>query len=33
MSSDNKRLSNFDTRKIALVNLKLNKKVEPQKSK
>ena len=26
MSSDTKRLSNFDTRKIALVNLKLNKK-------
>jgi len=26
MSSDNKRLSNFDTRKIATVNLKLNKK-------
>ena len=30
MSSDNKRLSNFDTRKIATVNLKLNKK-EPNK--
>ena len=28
MSSDNKRLSNFDTRKIATVNLKLNKKAE-----
>jgi carboxypeptidase family protein len=26
MTSDNKRLSNFDTRKIATVNLKLNKK-------
>jgi hypothetical protein len=26
MSSDNKRLSNFDSRKIATVNLKLNKK-------
>src|SRR5438552_16217971 len=26
MSSDNRRLSNFDTRKIATVNLKLNKK-------
>ena len=25
MTSDNKRLSNFDTRKIATVNLKLNK--------
>ena len=33
MSSDNKRLSNFDTRKIALLNLKLNKKVEQPKSK
>ncbi len=33
MSSDNKRLSNFDTRKIALVNLKLNKKSETDKSK
>jgi hypothetical protein len=32
MSSDNKRLSNFDSRKIALVNLKLNKKAD-QKSK
>lgn len=31
MSSDNKRLSNFDTRKIATVNLKLNKKAEPSK--
>jgi hypothetical protein len=28
MTSDNKRLSNFDTRKIATVNLKLNKKTE-----
>ena len=28
MSSDNRRLSNFDTRKIATVNLKLNKKSE-----
>ena len=28
MSSDDKRLSNFDTRKIATVNLKLNKKAE-----
>ena len=26
MSSDTKRLSNFDTRKIATVNLKINKK-------
>ena len=33
MSSDNKRLSNFDSRKIALVNLKLNKKSETDKSK
>ena len=33
MSSDNKRLSNFDTRKTALVNLKLNKKSETDKSK
>jgi hypothetical protein len=33
MSSDNKRLSNFDTRKIATVNLKLNKKSETDKSK
>src|ERR1700681_610059 len=33
MSSDNKRLSNFDTRKIAIVNLKLNKKSETDKSK
>ena len=33
MSSDNKRLSNFDTRKIALVNLKLNKKSDTVKSK
>jgi hypothetical protein len=33
MSSDNKRLSNFDARKIALVNLKLNKKSEANKSK
>ena len=33
MSSDNKRLSNFDTRKIATVNLKLNKKTETDKSK
>ena len=33
MSSDNKRLSNFDSRKIATVNMKLNKKVEPEKSK
>jgi len=33
MSSDNKRLSNFDNRKIALLNLKLNKKVEQPKSK
>ena len=33
MSTDNKRLSNFDTRKIALVNLKLNKKSETDKSK
>jgi hypothetical protein len=33
MSSDNKRLSNFDTRKIALVNLKLNKKSDTNKSK
>jgi len=28
MSSDNKRLSNFDNRKIATVNLKLNKKAD-----
>ena len=33
MSSDDKRLSNFDTRKIATVNLKLNKKAETTKSK
>ena len=33
MSSDNRRLSNFDTRKIATVNLKLNKKSETNKSK
>jgi hypothetical protein len=33
MTSDNKRLSNFDTRKTANVNLKLNKKAEPEKSK
>lgn len=33
MSSDNKRLSNFDTRKIAIVNLKLNKKSDQDKSK
>ena len=33
MSSDDKRLSNFDTRKIATVNLKLNKKTETDKSK
>jgi hypothetical protein len=33
MSSDNKRLSYFDTRKIAIVNLKLNKKTETDKSK
>lgn len=33
MSSDNKRLSNFDTRKIATVNLKLNKKSDQDKSK
>lgn len=33
MSSDTKRLSNFDTRKIATVNLKLNKKSETDKSK
>jgi hypothetical protein len=33
MSSDNKHLSNFDTRKIAIVNLKLNKKSETNKSK
>ena len=32
MSSDNKRLSYFDTRKIATVNLKLNKKTETDKS-
>jgi hypothetical protein len=31
MSSDNRRLSNFDTRKIATVNLKLNKKSEATK--
>ena len=28
MTSDNKRLSSFDSRKIATVNLKLNKKVD-----
>jgi hypothetical protein len=28
MSSDTKRLSNFDTRKTATINLKLNKKAE-----
>jgi hypothetical protein len=33
MTSDNKRLSNFDTRKIATVNLKLNKKADQEKSK
>ena len=33
MSSDNRRLSNFDTRKIATVILKLNKKSETDKSK
>jgi len=33
ISSDNKRLSSFDTRKIALVNLRLNKKSETVKSK
>ena len=33
MASDNKRLSNFESRKIATVNLKLNKKVEPEKAK
>ncbi len=33
MTSDNKRLSNFDTRKIAIVNLKLNKKADQEKSK
>lgn len=33
MSSDNKRLSNFDTRKIATVNLRLNKKSDTEKSK
>jgi len=33
MTSDNKRLSNFDSRKIAMVNLKLNKKSETDKSK
>ena len=33
MSSDSRRLSNFDTRKIATVNLKLNKKSETDKSK
>ena len=33
MSTDNRRLSNFDTRKIATVNLKLNKKSETDKSK
>jgi hypothetical protein len=33
MSSDNRRLSNFDTRKIATVILKLNKKSETNKSK
>ena len=31
MTSDSRRLSNFDTRKIALVNLKLNKKPAPTK--
>ena len=33
MSSDNKRLSNFDTRKIATVNLRLNRKSETEKAK
>jgi hypothetical protein len=33
MSSDSRRLSNFDARKIAMVNLKLNKKSDTQKSK
>jgi len=33
MSSDDKRLSSFDSRKIATVNLKLNKKAETAKSK
>ena len=33
MSSDSRRLSNYDTRKIATVNLKLNKKSETDKSK
>jgi len=33
MSSDTRRLSNFDARKIAMVNLKLNKKSDTQKSK
>jgi len=33
MTSDNRRLSNFDTRKIATVNLKVNKKAEQEKSK
>ena len=33
MSTDNRRLSNFDTRKIATVNLKLNKKSDQDKSK
>ena len=33
MSSDSRRLSNFDTRKIATINLKLNKKTEADKSK
>ena len=33
MASDNRRLSNFDTRKIAIVNLKVNKKAEQEKSK
>jgi hypothetical protein len=33
MSSDTKRLSNFDSRKIATVNLKLNKKADTEKSK
>jgi hypothetical protein len=33
LSSDNKRLSNFDTRKIATINLKLNKKTETEKPK
>ena len=33
MSSDTRRLSNFDNRKIATVNIKLNKKTEQEKSK